>query len=70
MEMIKSLEGEVEKLRCGLMCEKEQNTTLGIEQSTALAELQKAKSENVKLLEELSKVVQDAQSKVRENWHC
>lgn len=66
METIKSLEGKVETLQCEVVCEKEQNTTLGIEQSTVMAELQKAKSENVKLLEELSKVVEDSQSKVRE----
>lgn len=65
METIKSLETMVEKLQCGLMCEKEQNTTMGIEQSSAMTELQKAKIENVRIMEELSKIIQDSQTKVR-----
>ena len=65
MDTIKHLEIEIEKLKCGLVCEKEQNTTLGIEQSTVKAELQKAKNENTRLLEELRKAMQESQTKVR-----
>ena len=64
LEVIKSLQTEVERLQCGLLCEKEQNTTLGIEQSSAKVELQKAKSENARLLDELNRLVKDSQAKV------
>ena len=68
METIKSLEAEVEKLQCGLMCQREQNTTLGMEQNTAIVELQKAKTENARIMEELNMVIKDSQTKVRIAW--
>lgn len=63
-ELLKSLEAEVEKLQCGLICEKEQNTTMSIENEATKVQLQKARDQ-IKMLEaELDGIMDEAQAKV------
>lgn len=47
---------ELEKLRCGLDCEREHNTTLEMEQATTHEKLHNTIEENQALLEELERV--------------
>ncbi len=65
-EALKSLESEVGKLQCGLICEKEQIATLCIEQSDIRGQLQKARDQKKKLEAELDAVAQESQAKVLE----
>lgn len=63
-EALKSFESEVEKLQCGLICEKEQIATLGMEQSTMTGQLQKARELKRSLEAELESCMEECQAKV------
>lgn len=63
-EALKSLESEVEKLQCSLICEKEQTATLDLEQSTLIGQLQKAKDQKRNLEAELEQCKEECHAKV------
>lgn len=54
----------MEKLQCGLICEKEQIATLGMEQSNMQAQLHKAREQKRSLEAELGSVMEESRRKV------
>ena len=65
-EALKSLESEVEKLQCGIICEKEQVTTMGIEHSDLRMQLQSVKEQKKQLENEMDELIQKSETKVGE----
>lgn len=63
-DALKSFETEVEKLQCGLICEKEQITTLSMEQTNIKEQLQRAREQKRSLEAELDSVMEESQEKV------
>lgn len=63
--MMRALEKEIERLQCGLLCEKEQNKSLSVEHANIKGQLQKAREQNMKLQEELDRTVEDSLAKVK-----
>ena len=59
------MDAEVEKLQCSLICEKEKNTTLAIENDATKAKLQKARDQAKSLEAELDGMMEGAQAKVQ-----
>lgn len=64
-DVISSLESEIEKLHCGLMCEREHCKTLSVEHTTVKEQLQKARDQNKKFEGDLVRIMEDALAKVR-----
>lgn len=63
-EVIKSFEAEMEKVQCGLMCEREQTTTLSIEHTTTKAKLVTVQNQSKRIQEDLDHLRRDSQAKV------
>ncbi len=64
-EAVKRLQNEIEKMQCCLLCEREQNKTLGIEHSDTKAKLAKVTEKNKKLQEDLDTFMEESHSKVQ-----
>ena len=64
MDLIRSLNSELEKMQCTFSCEREQNETLGIEHANVQGKLQSAREESAKLRKMVDEIKQESESNV------